>query len=81
STIAGKDSFFKGLSKVALNPGIHVKGGFSFDFSKYNQIIRSVEAGVIVDGMIIPYQIMFDRPAEIIIPHIFIRVAFGNKFN
>ncbi len=79
--ILGKDSFFKGLGEPRIHPGLHIKAGFCFDFSKYNQVIRSLDAGLIIDGMIIPFKIMHEQAGTFIIPNIFIRIGFGNKYN
>lgn len=48
--IYGKAPFAKGLDEIKVIPGIYLKSGVSFDYASRQDNIRSLEAGVVVDG-------------------------------
>ncbi len=45
----GKAPFGKGLDKTKLYPGVHVKGGFDFEFGKSEEVINALEIGASLD--------------------------------
>jgi hypothetical protein len=56
--IIGTASFFKGMSEIIPNPGAHIKYSYSFEYSKRDEIYRSLDAGVIADVFLYPPKIM-----------------------
>ena len=48
--IYGRASYFKGFDEMQLQVGSYLKAGFSFEFSKKDDLIRSIEAGVSLDA-------------------------------
>jgi hypothetical protein len=48
--IAGRASFWKGFDEIAFYPGLHVNGGFSFEYSPLNQIINALEVSATFDA-------------------------------
>jgi hypothetical protein len=59
--IIGKASFFKGLNELTVIPGAFVKGGLSFEYSRFDQIIHSIDVGVIPEAFIKKLPIMATR--------------------
>ena len=49
-SIYGRASYFKGFNEMKVQLGAYVKGGFAFEFSKKNEVIKSIEAGVCLDA-------------------------------
>ena len=49
SDIYGRSSFGYGMSELTFHPGGYVKSGFSFEFSKNDRSIRSIETGAVLD--------------------------------
>jgi hypothetical protein len=45
SMIYGKSAFTKGLGETKMLPGIYVKGGFNFEYSKEDKVIHAIELG------------------------------------
>lgn len=43
--IYNKASYFKGFNEIKVYPGLFVKGGFNFEYSKEDKIIHSLELG------------------------------------
>ncbi len=48
--IYGGISYFKGFDEMKLQFGAYLKAGLSFEFSKNDAIIRSIETGISIDG-------------------------------
>lgn len=47
--IYGKASFFKGFNETKVLPGLFVKGGFNFEYSKEDKVIHAIELGAQVN--------------------------------
>ncbi|MEA1886517.1 MAG: hypothetical protein U9N72_04840 [Bacteroidota bacterium] len=43
--IYNKASFFKGMNEIKVYPGLLIKGGFNFEYSKEDKVIHSLELG------------------------------------
>jgi hypothetical protein len=43
--IYGKASFFKGFDELKVLPGLFVKSGFNFEYSKEDKVIHAIEVG------------------------------------
>lgn len=48
--IYGRASYFKGFEEMKMQLGAYIKGGFTFEFSKKDEVIKSIEAGVCLDA-------------------------------
>ena len=48
--IYGRASYFKGFDEMQMQVGSYLKAGFSFEFSKEDEVIRSIEAGISIDA-------------------------------
>ncbi len=59
--ILGKASFFKGFNELTVIPGAFVKGGLSFEYSRFDQVIHSIDVGVIPEAFIKKLPIMATR--------------------
>lgn len=49
SDIYGRASFFKGFDELSLVPGISTKAGFTFEYSRIDEAIHSIEIGIGMD--------------------------------
>lgn len=47
--IYGKAPFLKGINELKLNPGVYGKFGVSFEYGAEQEVIRTIETGVILD--------------------------------
>ena len=56
--IKGRASFFKGFDELQFIPGAYAKLGVSFEYSKQDLIIHSIDAGIIVEGFMKKLPIM-----------------------
>ena len=49
NSIYGSSGFTKGLSELSLMPGAHAKFAVHFDWGAFDEFVKAVEAGVMVD--------------------------------
>jgi hypothetical protein len=56
--VAGRASFWKGFDELAVYPGLHAGGGFSFEYSPQNQILNAIDVSATFDAFIKKVPIM-----------------------
>ena len=79
--IYSKGPILKGLTEVKPIPGLYLKTGFNFDFSKENDRVRALEVGVTAEGFIKAVQMMaFDDPRRFFITGYF-NYHFGKNYD
>ena len=49
SRIFGSSGFFKGLGESAIRPGVHAKVGVHFDWGAFDEFVKAIEAGIMLD--------------------------------
>lgn len=59
SEIAGRASFWKGMNEITLYPGLHVKTGISFEYSRYNHLLNAIELSADLDAFLKKIPIMY----------------------
>jgi hypothetical protein len=74
-------SFFKGIDEISFDPGLYVKGGFTFEFSKYDQVFNAIETGIILDGFIKKVPIMEVENQNHFFITLFLSYRFGKVIN
>jgi hypothetical protein len=57
--IAGRASFWKGMDELSVYPGLHVKGGMTFEFGKYNHLINALDVSATFDAFAKKIPIMY----------------------
>lgn len=67
SRIIGSASFSKGLNELAIMPGFHAKAAAHFDWGAFDELVKAVEAGIMVDVFFKDVPIMIES-AEV--PHL-----------
>ena len=48
--ILGSASFFKGMDEISIAPGVHAKAALHFSVGAFDQFVRALEVGLMVDG-------------------------------
>lgn len=79
--IAGRASFFKGLSELKIIPGAFLKYGFCFEYSKKDQVLHAVEAGFLVEGFAEKLPVMATDENYQFFITLFISYRFGRIFD
>lgn len=75
--ILGKASFFKGFSEIKPRPGAFLKGGISFEFSRFDQVIHAIEGGAIAEGYFTKLPIMATKQNYQFFLTLFVSYRFG----
>jgi len=75
--IYSKASFTKGLDETKLLPGLYVKGGFNFEYSKEDKIIHAIEVGAQINAFPKKIPIMASSDNKFIYFSLFASYRFG----
>ena len=75
--IYSKAAFTKGLSETKILPGLYVKGGFNFEYSKEDKVIHAIELGVQVNAFPKTIPIMASTDNKAIFFSLFVSYRFG----
>ncbi|MFA5820235.1 MAG: hypothetical protein WC854_13285, partial [Bacteroidales bacterium] len=77
SEIYSRASFTKGLNETKVLPGLFVKGGFNFEYSKEDKIIHAIEAGAQINAFPKKIPIMASSDNKTIFFSLFVSYRFG----
>ncbi|MBI9066128.1 MAG: hypothetical protein JEZ09_02470 [Salinivirgaceae bacterium] len=79
--IRGGASYFKGFDETIVLPGVFVKAGASFEFSKRDILLNSLEGGLILDVYPKKVEIMANDLNKFYFLSLFISYRFGKVVN
>jgi hypothetical protein len=79
NNIYKKDSFWKGVKDIRIHPGIYLKTGMSFDFSRNDARITKLDFGLALDAYIPPVEKMAFTPQQYILLTGFVSIHFGKR--
>jgi len=74
--IYGKSSYFLGFDEITVNPGVYLKAGFTFEFSKKQRKIKALEIGGVIKGYLKEVEIMATSNSQIFLS-LFLSYRFG----
>jgi hypothetical protein len=77
SDIYSKASFTKGLSEIKALPGLYLKGGFNFEYSKQDKVTHAIECGAQVNAFPKEIPIMASPDNKAIFFSLFVSYRFG----
>lgn len=60
--IYGSSGFSKGLSEISIIPGLHGKAAVHFDWGAFDEFVKAMEAGIMVDVFFREVPIMVESP-------------------
>jgi len=75
--VYSRSSFTKGLGELKILPGLFVKGGFNFEYSKEEKLIHAVEAGISFSAFTKKIPIMATTDNKALYFSLFISYRFG----
>lgn len=69
----------KGWNQMKVTPGLYVKGGFRFDYGKYNELLDAIEVGITAEfySKKVP-QLVFSNPQQYFITA-YVGIMFGKR--
>jgi hypothetical protein len=75
--IYSKAPWVKGLGETRVIPGLFVKGGINFEYSKEEKVIHAIEAGFTLSGYLREIPIMATEDNNAVLFSLFISYRFG----
>ena len=79
--IIGKSSFKYGLNEIKLRPGVHAKGGMSFDIGTSKTRAQAIEVGAGAEYFPQGIRMMAENPPEYVILTLDVSYHWGSRFN
>lgn len=67
SVIIGASSFSAGLTELSVIPGIHLKAAAHFDWGAFDEFVKAIEGGIMLDLFLKDVPIMVEDP---LVPHL-----------
>jgi hypothetical protein len=77
TNIYGRSNYFKGFNEMKLKPGLYVKGGFNFEYSKQDKVIHAIEVGAQINAFIQEVPIMATEVNKAVFFSLFVSYRFG----
>ncbi|MDR1458835.1 MAG: hypothetical protein LBI60_01280 [Bacteroidales bacterium] len=77
--ILSKDSFGKGVKSIKIHPGLYVKTGMSFDFSKNDALVVKLDFGVAADAYFLPVEKLALSPKQYFLFTGFVTIHLGKR--
>jgi hypothetical protein len=75
--IYSRASFTKGLDETKLLPGLFLKGGFNFEYSKQDKVIHAIEVGAQINAFPKKIPIMASNDNKALFLSLFVSYRFG----
>ncbi len=79
-SIYGKSSFGNGLGDLKLHPGIYGKLGLNFEYGAYDDVVKAIEAGIVIDAYPKAIPIMAFIPNNNIYFSFYISFMYGGRW-
>lgn len=79
SRIFGRANMFKGIFESKLVPGVHFQSGIHCDFGKYDNFIKAIEVGGMVNVFSQPIQLMVNQPSRPFMLNFYLSLQFGKR--
>lgn len=79
SRIFGRSHIMKGLFSSDIIPGIHAQTGIHCDFGRYDNFIKALEVGLMVNVFTKKIELMVDQPAKPYLINFYLALQFGRR--
>ena len=85
-SIYGSAGFSKGLGEISLRPGLHAKTAVHFDWGAFDEFVKAIEAGIMVDYFFSDVPIMVESANiqntenKAIFINLFINLQLGKRW-
>lgn len=78
--IYGKASFFKGIDKTKIHPGLYGKIAFSFEYADRYNSIKAIETGAVVDAYPWVLPMMAYNKNQQVFVQLYLKLIWGKKW-
>ncbi len=85
NSIYGASSLLKGLDQISITPGAHAKFAVHLDWGAYDEFVKSIEAGIMVDAFIRTIPIMVESTQlnntenQMLFINLFVNLQLGKR--
>lgn len=79
--IVGRAEFLKGFDEIKPYPGLYARVGFTFEYAPYDDDVRALEVGIIVDAYPKTIPIMAYIENKQVYFNLYLSILFGRKYN
>lgn len=79
-SIYGGSGFGYGWGELKFIPGLHLKSGLTFDWASYDDFIKTLEVGMILDAYYKKIPIMIIENNQQFYPNLYVSLQFGKKW-
>ena len=79
SRIFGRANIFKGIFESKIVPGVHFQSGIHCDFGKYDNFIKAIEVGGMINVFSQPIQLMVNQPNRPYMLNFYLSLQFGKR--
>ncbi|MBK8747381.1 MAG: hypothetical protein IPM04_05820 [Saprospiraceae bacterium] len=79
SRIFGRSNIFKGILESTLVPGVHFQTGIHCDFGKYDNFIKALEVGTMINVFTQPIELMVNQPKRPFLVNFYLSLQFGKR--
>ncbi len=77
--IEGHSGFFTGIAETSFVPGLHFKGGVHFAWGAFEERVRALELGVMVDVFFREVPIMIEADNKPYFINLYLTLQFGSR--
>ncbi len=77
--IYGRASYFEGFGEGSIRPGLFLKSGFFFDFSKKEALILGLEIGAMIDAYSKTVVLLYQSKNHQVFPAFYASLLIGKK--
>lgn len=77
--IEGHSGFFTGLEELNFIPGIHAKGGIHFAWGAFDEQVKALELGIMIDVYFSDVPIMIIEDNKPYFMNLYLNLQFGNR--
>lgn len=79
--ILGKSSFKYGMNEIKIRPGVHVKGGMSFEIGSSRTRAQAIEFGAEAEYFPQGLMLMAENPPDYVFLTLYLSYHWGSRFN
>jgi hypothetical protein len=77
--IYGRGPFFKGFDHLGFYPGAYAKTGLNFEYGAYDELLKSIECGAVLDFYPLPVPMMAFNNKESFFLSLYLSVHLGKR--
>lgn len=78
--IYGASGFTYGLNRIKIKPGGQIKAAFVFDWASYNEFVKALEVGAMLNVYTGRVPIMLTEDNQFLFPNLYVKLMLGKRW-